>query len=142
MVDNAPGHSQLEHENVQVLFLLPNSTSLIQPLDQGIIATFKTYYIKRTFQYILDTLDKDKTLTVIDVWKKISIKDCVTHAALALSDLRPSSFNGSCRAIWPECVKSKNPLDPNTNEYPNVIALAHAVGGEGFDDLYSMTLMN
>jgi len=60
LVDNAPGHLQLEHENVQVLFLPPNTTSLIQPLDKEIIATFKTYYIKRTFQYILDTLDKDK----------------------------------------------------------------------------------
>ncbi|XP_061388963.1 tigger transposable element-derived protein 1-like [Musca vetustissima] len=135
LVDNAPGHPPLEHENVQVLFLPPNTTSLIQPLDQGIIATFKTYYIKRTFQYILDTLDRDKTLTVIDAWKKFSIKDCVTHAALALSDLRPSTLNGCWRAIWPECVKSKNPVEKNTNEYPNIIALAHAVGGEGFDDL-------
>ena len=100
-------HPQLEHENVQVLFLPPNTTSLIQPLDQGIIATFKTYYIKRTFQYILDTLDKDKTLTVIDAWKKFSIKDCVKHAALALSDLRPSTLNGCWRAIWTECVKVK-----------------------------------
>ncbi|CAK9825672.1 Tigger transposable element-derived protein 1 [Anthophora retusa] len=137
LVDNAPGHPQLEHENVQVLFLPPNTTSLIQPLDQGIIATFKTYYIKRTFQYILDTLDRDKTLTVIDAWKKFSIKDCVTHAALALSDLRPSTLNGCWRAIWPECVNSKNPVEKNTNEYPNIIALAHAVGGEGFDDLVS-----
>ena len=41
LVDNAPGHPQLEHQNVQVLFLPPNTTSLIQPLDQGIIATFR-----------------------------------------------------------------------------------------------------
>ncbi|XP_053968685.1 tigger transposable element-derived protein 1-like [Anastrepha ludens] len=85
LVSNAPGHRQLEHENVQVMFLLPNTTSLIQPLDQGIIATFITYYIKRTFQYILDALDKDNLPTVIDAWKKFSIKDCVKHAALALS---------------------------------------------------------
>ncbi|XP_061391935.1 tigger transposable element-derived protein 1-like [Musca vetustissima] len=114
-------------ENVQVLFLPPNTTPLIQTLDQGIIATFKTYYIKRTFQYILGTLDRDKTLTVIDAWKKFSIKDCVTHAALALSDLRPSTLNGCWRAIWPDCVKSKNPVEKNTNEYLNIIALAHAV---------------
>ena len=26
-------------------------------------------------------------------------------------------------------------MDPNTKEYPNIIDLAHGVGGEGFDDL-------
>ncbi|GFW61057.1 tigger transposable element-derived protein 1 [Trichonephila clavipes] len=44
VVDNAASHLQLEHPNVQLVFLPPNTTSLIQPLDQGIIATFKKYY--------------------------------------------------------------------------------------------------
>ena len=35
-------------------------------LDQGIIATFKAYYVKRSFQYVVDKLN-DETLTVIDV---------------------------------------------------------------------------
>ncbi|GFX20276.1 tigger transposable element-derived protein 1 [Trichonephila clavipes] len=35
-VDNAASHPQLEHQNVQPVFLPPNTTSLIQPLDQGI----------------------------------------------------------------------------------------------------------
>ncbi|GFS57038.1 tigger transposable element-derived protein 1 [Trichonephila clavipes] len=39
IVDNAASHPQLEHPNVQLVFLPPNTTSLIQPLDQGIIAT-------------------------------------------------------------------------------------------------------
>ncbi|GFY07396.1 tigger transposable element-derived protein 1 [Trichonephila clavipes] len=36
IVDNAASHPQLEHPNVQLIFLPPNTTSLIQPLDQGI----------------------------------------------------------------------------------------------------------
>ncbi|GFW15901.1 tigger transposable element-derived protein 1 [Trichonephila clavipes] len=46
IVDNAASHPQLEHPNVQLVFLPPNTTSLIQPLDQGIIATLKKNYIK------------------------------------------------------------------------------------------------
>ncbi|GFU68413.1 tigger transposable element-derived protein 1 [Trichonephila clavipes] len=58
IVDNAASHPQLEHPNVQLVFLPPNTTSLIQPLDQGIIATFKKYYIKTTDNDIIDlTLD-------------------------------------------------------------------------------------
>ncbi|GFY28059.1 tigger transposable element-derived protein 1 [Trichonephila clavipes] len=35
-VDNAASHPQLEHPNVQLVFLPPNTTSLIQPLDQDL----------------------------------------------------------------------------------------------------------
>lgn len=44
--DDDPGHPSdlcdLDH-NVQVTFLPPNMTSLIQPMDQGDIATCKAY---------------------------------------------------------------------------------------------------
>ncbi|GFS49598.1 tigger transposable element-derived protein 1 [Trichonephila clavipes] len=36
IVDNAASHPQLEHPNVQLVFLPPNTTSLIQPLDQDL----------------------------------------------------------------------------------------------------------
>lgn len=54
--DNVPGHlKHLKNINLkcQHLFLLPNATSLIQPIDQGVIATFKAYYIKRTISQLL-----------------------------------------------------------------------------------------
>lgn len=135
ILDNAPGHPVLEHPNVQICFLPPNTTSLIQPLDQGIIATFKTHYTKQSFQYILNKLESDKDLTVIDAWKKFSIMDCIKHTAVAISELRQSTLNACWKNIWPECVKSKEPVPPVTTEYENIIALAHTIGGEGFDDL-------
>ena len=35
--------------NVQIVFLPPNTTSLIQPMDQGVIATLKAFYRRITF---------------------------------------------------------------------------------------------
>lgn len=43
LIDNAPGHPAYVNEineNVQFLFLPPNTTSLIQRMDQGAISTF------------------------------------------------------------------------------------------------------
>ncbi|GFS50621.1 tigger transposable element-derived protein 1 [Trichonephila clavipes] len=59
IVDNAASHPQLEHPNVKLVFLQTNTTSLIQPLDQGIIATFKKYYIKTTHDDIDEFLVDD-----------------------------------------------------------------------------------
>ncbi|XP_037910216.1 tigger transposable element-derived protein 1-like [Hermetia illucens] len=42
--DNAPGHPATlnqSDENVKAVFLPPNTTSLLQPMDQGVNATFK-----------------------------------------------------------------------------------------------------
>lgn len=35
----------MSFEGVQIKFLPPNTTSLIQPMDQGIILTFKVLYM-------------------------------------------------------------------------------------------------
>ena len=42
---------------LQIEFLLTNSTSKCQPLDQGIIRTWKAYYRQRWLDYIVDELD-------------------------------------------------------------------------------------
>jgi hypothetical protein len=48
-MDNFSAHKSAVEEtlllaNIQILFLPANSTSLYQPLDQGIIQNFKTHY--------------------------------------------------------------------------------------------------
>ena len=44
LVDNAPGHPVYELSvNMKFVFL---PTAVIQPMDQGIISTFKSYYLR------------------------------------------------------------------------------------------------
>ena len=136
LLDNATGHPrELSHPNVKVVFLPPNTTSLIQPLDQGVISTFKAYYIRRTFKKKLDEMDSDSSLTVSQVWKNFTILDCVKLVALAVEELRPSTLNGSWKPIWPEVVLLNNRIQPVVDEYRAIVDLAHTLGGEGFEDL-------
>ena len=51
LLDNAPTHPSCDilnekDEFIKVMFLPPNVTSLLQPMDQGVIETFKRYYRK------------------------------------------------------------------------------------------------
>ena len=42
VVDNCPAHIEVPlHQNVDVIFLPPNVTSVVQPMDAGIIRTVK-----------------------------------------------------------------------------------------------------
>ncbi|XP_042226453.1 tigger transposable element-derived protein 1-like [Homarus americanus] len=68
ILGNAPGHPQpveVLHEKVQVLFLPPNTTALIQPMDQGVIKTFKANYSKRVMARLHSALDHDQNLDVL-----------------------------------------------------------------------------
>ena len=44
-IDHAPCHnSDTQYSNITLKFFPPNTTSKLQPLDQGIIKNFKCYY--------------------------------------------------------------------------------------------------
>ena len=64
LLDNALGHLPFMgdfHPNVKVVHLPPNTTSLIQPMDQGVIATFKKYYLCHTFHQAVKASDESGT---------------------------------------------------------------------------------
>lgn len=44
LLDNVPSHPSVQMSNVELCFLPKNTTSLIQPLDMGIIKSFKDHY--------------------------------------------------------------------------------------------------
>ena len=51
-MDNCPAHPkhlQGIHPNIKVMFLPPNTTSIMQPLDQEVIRNVKTLYQMRVY---------------------------------------------------------------------------------------------
>jgi hypothetical protein len=96
VLDNCTAHLISEPSNIKFLFLPPVTSSLIQPLDQGIIKCVKSQYRKQLFSFILEKFDvvQDpiKSIKIIDsiiyikkIWdnldKKIII-NCWKHAEL------------------------------------------------------------
>ncbi|XP_039961467.1 uncharacterized protein LOC120775371 [Bactrocera tryoni] len=54
---------------------------------------------------------------------------------MAKEKLRVSSLNSCWKALWPECVKSGTSVPQPPMETSEIIALAHEIEGEGFEDL-------
>ena len=52
----AGGFKGFQYQNVVCLFLPPNVTSVVQPLDQGIIVAFKAHYRRHHIAFFLDQI--------------------------------------------------------------------------------------
>ena len=57
-VDNAPSHKKMELSNISLRFLPPKTTSMLQPLDQGIIQAFKLQYRKQQYRHIVMEMER------------------------------------------------------------------------------------
>jgi len=76
-VDNCPAHADIRNLTATTLiFLPPNTTSVLQPCDQGITNAFKQQYRKRIVRHVLRAIEQ-KLSADIDV--KIAID--FMHAA-------------------------------------------------------------
>lgn len=74
-IDNCSAHNDppaLSH--VQVIFLPPNTTSKLQPLDQGIIKVFKGFYRSEIVKKLLQLIDEgksDEMSTAVNLYEAI-----------------------------------------------------------------------
>lgn len=77
LLDNCPAHPHhVKLSNIKLLFLPPNTTSVSQPLDQGIIQSFKSHYRRRMLQTVIQKMDASQP-------NKIDILEGIRFISLA-----------------------------------------------------------
>ncbi|KAG0427636.1 Tigger transposable element-derived protein 6, partial [Dictyocoela muelleri] len=102
LVDNFSGHKIESKSNVELFFFPPNCTSLIQPLDLGIINAFKHKFksLLTNFQ-MYNALSNDLSQT--EVFKKIDI--------LCVMNWIEKSLNSITKETIKNCWKKANILN-------------------------------
>ncbi|XP_053388839.1 tigger transposable element-derived protein 6-like [Mercenaria mercenaria] len=75
-LDNAPSHPNIQLSNVKVVFLSSNTTSVAQPMDQGIIQTKKPKFYQQQSQHIINEMEKS-TQSGSELLKQISVLDTI-----------------------------------------------------------------
>jgi hypothetical protein len=106
ITDNALGHTACVVEygdNIQVVFLPSNTTSLLQPTDQRVIATFKTYYAQLLMQYLVQGADVNQEASLRDMWKGTDIK-ALEFTDKAWQRVSPQTMNGVWQKLTPQFV--------------------------------------
>ncbi|XP_029646287.1 tigger transposable element-derived protein 1-like [Octopus sinensis] len=105
ILDNTPDTTKniVDFEsNVTIVYPPPNITSFLQPMDQGIIAIFKRYYMKHTLQQVIAATDLDESITLQDFWKSYDIYKAVKNIAVTWNDVRSTAMNGVSNKISSE----------------------------------------
>ena len=90
LLDNAPAHPDCsvlvsQDKAIKAMFLPPNTTALIQPMDQGVLEALKRRYRRLMLQKLL--LQDQAGQSVIEGLKNINIKDVVYMSAAAWDDI-------------------------------------------------------
>ena len=128
LLDNAPGHpAQLGdfHPNVKVVYLPPNTTALLQPMNQGVIVTFKTYYLRRTIDMALQATETKKHITLKEFWKSYNILDAVKNIADSREEVKSTNLNGVWRKLCPQFVNDFHGFEGTVdNVIKNIVALS------------------
>ena len=154
LLDNCKSHGDavlLAHPNVEILFLPPNTTSLIQPMDQCVIATFKSYYLGKVLKAMLRQVNQHRACenfnsqnVVKNFWKKFSILDSIGLIEESWQEISVKTLNASWSKLLPEFDAREKSIESQPcyqSVVQGVVQLSRELGGEGFEDLQEQEVL-
>ena len=115
LLDNAPSHPDItklvsHDKQISAMFLPANTTSLIQPMDQGVLENLKKRYKKSLLRKLI--MADEEGLSMITFVKGINIKDVVYMIADAWNDVLSSTL---CKS-WFKLLGSNISKNPQTSD--------------------------
>ena len=100
LIDNFPAYPEIKNlTNINLIFLPPNTTSALQPMDQGVIRSLKAHYRKKVVRLCIKAVESNKLLP------KISILQALKHLA--------SSWNAVSEETTVNCFKKSDITQSN-----------------------------
>lgn len=138
ITESAPGHpsSIVDHgDNIQVVFLPPKTTSLLQPMDQGITATFRAHYSQSLMQYLLDGVNANESFSLKQLWKDFTIKNALEFIDYAWQKVSPQTMNVFWNKLCPQFVTFEvSGFQEAIDAKSTILALAMEVGFKEVDE--------
>ncbi|XP_037912044.1 tigger transposable element-derived protein 1-like [Hermetia illucens] len=111
-------------------------------MDQGVIATFKAYYLHRAFRQWVERLDdiigldKDRKLSIKGIWKNFHILKTVEIIEASWQEVTSGTVNKAGRKIWPKAIESPSGIDIDSDAEINreILEIAKTIGFDEIDE--------
>ena len=140
VLDNAPAHPPglkddilEEFQFIDVLYLPPNTTPILQPMDQQVIANFKKQYTRQLFKRCFE-ITESTNLTLREFWKDhFNIVLCLRLIDTAWQGVSRKSLHAAWKQLWPDMIEERDfegfePDDPNIVE--EIVSMGKTMGLE------------
>ncbi|KAK3889625.1 hypothetical protein Pcinc_006390 [Petrolisthes cinctipes] len=105
ILDNAPAHPTADGK-IRVMYLPPNTTSMIQPMDQGIISACKRRYTKRYLDEVLVVLETEEDIQedtraarTKDNIKNYTIRSALYNLANSWQDMKATTLENCWKKL-------------------------------------------
>uniref|UniRef100_UPI00398F1AAA jerky protein homolog n=1 Tax=Pristiophorus japonicus TaxID=55135 RepID=UPI00398F1AAA len=85
--------------NIFACYLPPNVTSLIQPMDQGVIQNFKCHYRNN---FMRKLINNDQSIS--DFQRAYNIKDAIYACSLAWREVKNTTLKRCWCKLWPNVI--------------------------------------
>ncbi|GFR20794.1 tigger transposable element-derived protein 1 [Trichonephila clavata] len=139
ILDNAPAHPPNieddileEFKFIKVLYLPPNTTPILQPMDQQVISNFKKLYTKHLFRRCFEVTETTN-LTLREFWKDhFNIAICLKIVDQAWLGVTTRTLTSAWKKLWPEAVAERiyEELEPGMSVEEEIVSLGKSMGLE------------
>ncbi|XP_068201521.1 tigger transposable element-derived protein 1-like [Palaemon carinicauda] len=97
-------------------------------MDQGVIASFKAYYLRKTIAMALQATETKKDSTLKDFWKSYNILDAVKNIADSWEEVKMTKMNGVWRKLCPQFVNDFVGFEDTVDHVvKNIVALSKEI---------------
>lgn len=122
LIDNAPSHIVQDYSNIRVQFLPPNTTSKLQPLNQGIIRSVKCSYRRMLAELYLQGIENKEDAKQI-IKQKFNFKnacDMVDKAWKKVSPITIQNCFGKAGFITTVPAREEEMPHPDTDTWTHI----------------------
>jgi hypothetical protein len=111
-------------------------------MDQGVIAIFKVHYLRLIFSQLLNACEGCSKQSVREFWRNYNILRAVKNISNAWNEVDVTVMNAVWRKLWKECVHNVRGCVNPYSEVHEIVSLGQKVGGEGFEDLQEIDIID
>ena len=139
VLDSAPAHPPNleddileEFKFIQVLYLPPNTTPILQPMDQQVISNFKKLYTMHLFRRCFEVTE-NTNLTLREFWRDhYNIVICLRIIDMAWQGVTTRTLTSAWKKLWPEVVSERDfeGFEPEVPVEEEIVSLGKSMGLE------------